>query len=122
MKATWAINQRDVASRDDLAALIEAVRASGQPTMIFLEADDGTSLVFGVGHAESVLTFASPDGISFHSKGDPNRRGFLRFLCRDQIDEFFEEMAVPERHAVDAALEFLETQAKPSAVTWEPDW
>jgi hypothetical protein len=123
MKARWGgENERAVNSRDELNVVIDDVRRSGQPTMIFLMAENGTILVFGVGLDESVLTFMEPDGTSFHSLGDRERRGYLRFLCRDQIDEFMTEMAVPEREALVAAEQFLATNERPSVVVWEPDW
>ena len=90
--------------------------------MVFLEAKNGKILVFGVGLDESVLTFMEPDGTSFHSLGDRERKGYLHFLCRDQIDEFMTEMAVSERDALVAAEQFLATSERPSVVVWEPDW
>lgn len=41
-----------------------------------------------------MLTFVEPDGTSFHSLGDTERKRFPHFLCRDQVDEFMMEMAV----------------------------
>lgn len=90
--------------------------------MIFLEAEGGRTFVFGIGRGESVLTFWDPDGTSFHSLGDVTRKGHLQFVCRDQVDDFMAEMAVPERAAIAAAEEFLATGERPCAVTWEPDW
>lgn len=122
MKANWGANESSVYSPNDLRLVVESVRSSGQPTMIFLEAEDGRILVFGVGREESVLTFVEDDGTSFHSLGDRERKGFLEFLCRDQVDEFMTEMAVPEHAAIAAAEQFLATNERPSRVTWEADW
>jgi hypothetical protein len=122
MKATWGPNERLVRSQPEIDGVIDDIRRSGQPTMVFLEANDGRVLVFGVGQDESVLTFAEPDGTSFHSLGDRSRTGYLHFLCRDQVDEFMTEMAIPEHDALMAAAEFLATGDRPSAVQWEPDW
>ena len=122
MKASWGANEIVVVSRDDLDVIVGSVRTSGQPTMIFLEAENGRVLVFGVGQEESVLTFAEPDGTSFHSLGDRDRKGCLHFLCRDQIDEFMTEMAVSERDALVAAEQFLATSERPSQLLWEADW
>ena len=122
MKASWGTSEAAISSREQLEAIVETIRASGQPTMVFLEAEDGTVLVFGVGHEESVLTFVESDGTSFHSLGNPEREGFLLFLCREEIEEFMTEMAVPERIALHAAEQFLTAPHRPSGVTWEPDW
>lgn len=122
MKASWGVLEKDVESLEELVEICEAIRASGEPTMLFLEADSGRTFVFGIGQGESVLTFWEPDGTSFHSLGDAARRGHLRFLCRDQADEYLAEMAVPEQAALTAAAQFLATGDRPSAVTWEPDW
>ena len=122
MKANWGASEATVRSREDLIAVIENIRKSGQATMVFLQAQDGRVLVFGVGHEESVLTFSEPDGTSFHSVGDPDRKGYLLFLCRDQLDEFMKEMAVPERDALVAAEEFLRTQECPGGIRGESDW
>jgi hypothetical protein len=122
MKANWGDNEAAISSSDELRALINDVRNTGQPTMVFLEADDRTVLVFGIGREESVLSFVAPDGTSFHSLGDRDRKGYQMFLCRDQIDEFMNEMAVPEPDAISAAEHFLVTREQPPQVTWEPDW
>ncbi len=122
MKASWGDRTATIASRRDLDVVIDDVRRSGQPTMIFLEAEDGTCLVFGVGREESVLTFATPDGESFHSLGvDRYRKGRLRFSCREELTDFFAEMAVPERDALSAADQFLACSDRPTAVPWESD-
>ncbi|WP_437998199.1 Imm1 family immunity protein [Sorangium sp. So ce185] len=122
MKASWGTSETTVESREDLYAMIETVRRSGQPTMVFLQAANGNVLVLGVGQDESVLTFAQPDGTSFHSLGNRERKGYLLFRCRDQVDEFMTEMAVPEDDAIVAAEQFLATGERPPAVQWEPDW
>lgn len=59
--------------------------------------------------------------IAAGSRVDPSRRERL-FLCRDQIDEFMAEMAVPEGEAVAAAEVFVATAERPPGVTWESDW
>lgn len=122
MKASWGPNEALVQSQRELDVVVDDVRRSRQPTMVFLEAENGRALVFGVGLGESVLTFTEPDGTSFHSVGDRHREGYLHFLCRDQIDEFMTEMAVPEHKALLAAAQFLATGDRPSEVQWEPDW
>jgi hypothetical protein len=90
--------------------------------MIFLEADTGDVLVFGVGSEESVLTFVERDGLSFHSLGNRDRKGHLSFDCRDQVDDFMAEMAVPAATALSAAEHFVSTRQRPPQISWEPDW
>jgi len=111
-----------VRSKDALVSFIQSVRASGEPTMLFLRHDDGPMMVVGVGGPESVLTFEGKDGTTFHSVGDTNRVDHLRFRCRDQVDEFMGEMAIPEAKAIDAALAFFDSAERPSGVNWERDW
>ena len=122
MRAQWGDSEMTVDAHEELDTVIESVKGSGQPTMVFLKADNGNILVFGVGYDESVLTFFEPNGRSFHSLGDTRRKGHLRFLCRDQVDEFMKEMAVSEKQARLAAQQFLTTRERPSAVSWESDW
>ncbi len=123
MKANWGERAATIQSQGDLDSVIEDVRRSGQPTMVILEAENGNFLVFGVGQEESVLTFAYPDGRSFHSLGaDRYREGSLYFLCNDDIEEFMAETAVPEQDAITAAKQFLTSSDPPPAVQWESDW
>ena len=122
MKARWGVGERTVVSVDDLSAAMMAIENGGQPTMLFLEEPGGPTLVLGIGLSESVLTFVETDGASFHSRGDVSRKGRLQFWCRDQLDEFMEEMAVPLEVARRAASEFVRTKARPTAVLWEADW
>lgn len=65
MKAFWGERATTIQSRRELDGVVDEVRRSGRPTMIFLEADNGTCLVFGVGQEESVLTFTTPGGSRF---------------------------------------------------------
>jgi len=90
--------------------------------MLFLEHENGKTLVVGLGHGESVLSFVEHGGATFHSVGDLGRTGCLRFWCRDQLDEFMAEMAIPELVAVRAAFEFFRTGDRPVEITWEADW
>lgn len=113
---------RNVVSFADVERVIAEVRLQARPTMIFLEQDGGSTLVFGIGSDDSVLTFADSEGVTFHSVGNVKRKGILRFWCRDQLDDFFAEMAVPEALAVAAAREFLSTGRRPTSIVWEPDW
>ena len=53
---------------------------------------------------------------------DPLGGHIVVFLCRDQIDEFMAEAAIPESTALEAAEEFVATQKRPSSVKWEADW
>jgi hypothetical protein len=122
MQVYWRDKQQIVTSADDLRSVVETVRQLDEPTMLFLEGEERETLVVGLGHDESVLTFVQSDGKSFHSLGDPSRTGRLRFWCRDQIDEFMEEMAVPEKDAVNATFQFLASGGKPSIIRWEADW
>jgi hypothetical protein len=121
MRAYWGERERSISSEGELSATVAELRR-GEPTMLFLEVPGGPTLVVGVGNAESVLTFVEPDGTSFHSRGDISRRGRLRFWCRGQLDEFMEEMAVPESLALAAAEEFVKTKERPSSIRWEADW
>ena len=123
MKASWREEQQIVLSELELRRVIWHVGALGVPTMLFLEAETGETLVVGLGHDETVLTFVAAGGIpSFHSVGDTARGGRLRFWCRDQVDEFMEEMALPASVAISAALEFFAKRVRPSCVRWEADW
>ena len=90
--------------------------------MLFLEDDNKTTLVVGIGNAESVVALIERDGTSFHSLGDPNRAGLLQFWCRDQYDDFLAETAIPEADAISAAFEFVRTRARPSGIRLEADW
>jgi hypothetical protein len=122
MKAQWGDTEAEVTTVEDLDSVVRAVEKTKQPTMVFLGAENGRVLVFGVGHNESVLTFFEPDGTSFHSLGDINRKGHFIFLCRDRVDEFMQEMAVPTADAITAAKQFLANGEQPAAVRWEGDW
>lgn len=62
------------------------------------------------------------DGTSLHSVGDTSRTGYLKFCCRDTVDDFYAEMAIPEPEAIQAAIEFFETGGKPQRLIWEADW
>lgn len=103
----------------DVICLVKSV---GEPTMVFLEHGNGRELVFGLGHPDSVLTFVDADGATYHSVGNTDREGYIEFRCRDQVDQFFAEMAIPESLAVDAAREFFARADRPAQVNWEPDW
>lgn len=123
MSAHWTANPpREIHSREELIGTIEVVRAVKEPTMLFLERSDGYSLILGLGSAQSVLTLVEPNGTTLHSLGDAQRSGTLRFWCRDQVDEFLAEMAVPESVAVDAALAFFSSTEMPPNIRWERDW
>jgi len=123
MKAYWTEEtQKTVTSVPELQAVIDEVKKLQEPTMLFLEHDDGRMLVLGLGYPESVLTFVEHDGRSFHSIGDTSRTGVLKFWCREQLDDFMAEMALPESIAVAAAELFVEQGSMPSNVTWEADW
>jgi hypothetical protein len=122
MKATWGDTRRVVESVEDLAAVVDAIRKSAQPTMVFLEASSGAWLAFGVGHEESVLVFGEADPHeTFHSLGEPYRKGVLEFLSQGQLDEFSKEGAIPGALALRAAEQFLATGVRPDVITWESD-
>jgi hypothetical protein len=123
MKAYWGKEEVDVTTSEDVAAIVSAVSQSQQPTIVFLHAkENGRTLAFGVGHAESVLTFVEPDGRTFHSLGDVNRKGHFVFLCRDRFQEFDLEQAIPTEDALSAANQFLANGEQPTSVRWEADW
>ena len=90
--------------------------------MPIVEHGSGATLVVGIGAPESVLTYIEPDGTSFHSVGDTSRVGRLQFLCRNQVDEFMEEMAIPEETALSALFHFMAAGARPNNIQWEADW
>ena len=123
MKAYWTEGvTREIVSANQLDELIHEVRGQKVPTMVFLEHDCGTTLVFGVGAGESILTYVDGEGRTFHSIGDVNRSGVLKFWCRDQPDDFLAEMAIPEAVAIDAAHRYREGGTRPENVEWEADW
>ena len=122
MKARWAENETTIGSLEELRSVIETVRRSGEPTIMFLDADNETILWFGVGRDESVLGFFDADGSSWHSLGTPYRRGTLTFHNASQVDDFDAELAVPYAHAVEAAERFLATAERPTNIIWEADW
>lgn len=114
---TWTVT-----SLDQLRSVMGSVADLSTPTMLFLEDDEGATLVVGLGARETVLCFVEPDGTSFRSVGDLSRTGTLVFSCRSQPDEFPEEMAVPTSVGIHAAESFFENRAKPDDVAWEADW
>jgi hypothetical protein len=123
MKAYWTEDaHRDITSVAELDAVITDVRNLTEPRMLFLEQEDGSTLVVGFSATESVLTYVDAAGSSYHSVGDTERAGVLKFWCREQLDDFLAEMAVPAMVAVDAAYEFYTKGTRPSNLTWEGDW
>lgn len=123
MKAYWTGEEgEEVVSPSDLSALIDAIRRTKRPTMVFLESASGASLAFGVGGKESCLTFINDRDESYHSLGDANRDDALEFWSRDEPDEFLGETAVPEPVALAAAFSFLADGKRPSNLEWEADW
>jgi len=122
LKVNWGGEATTVTNVAELHAVIDRIRELAEPTMLFLEAQSGDTLVVGLGSPESVLTFAEQDGSTFHSVGDTSRRGYLRFRTRDTVDDFHAEMAISESRAMEAALEFFETGRRPQGIKWEADW
>ena len=122
MKASWSDQSRPIATLQELRSLVEELRALSFPTMVFFEHDSGRTLVVGLGHDLSVLTFVEADGASFHSRGDTSESGFLLFDCRDERQEFYREMAVPESEAIKAATAFFPAGLRPDNIDWEADW
>lgn len=123
MKAYWAEDdERELSGGADLAAAIDEVLALDRPTMLFLEHDDGQALSLGLGAKETVLSYVDVEGTSFHSVGEPGREGVLKFFCRDQVDDFLAEMAVPAAVGVEAAKAFIARPEQPQNVAWEADW
>jgi hypothetical protein len=123
VKAYWTEStERSVRNEAQLASVIAEVLALDEPTMLFLEHEVGSTLIVGIGANETVLTFVESDSTSFHSIGDKERVGVLKFWCRDQVDDFLAEMAIPTTSGIDAAKYFLAKGQKPQNVTWEPDW
>jgi hypothetical protein len=115
-------DERSVETVAELRAEIARIRALDQPTMLFLEHDNGDVLVVGLGAELSVLSLSRRDGSSFHSVGDLERIGFIQFSSQGVMEDFFAEMAVPEEDAVTAAVTFAETGQAPENITWEADW
>jgi hypothetical protein len=122
MNASGDRARRIVRSDAELSATIADVRALGRPTILFLEDEGAGCLALGIGAALSVMAFVRPGGESFHSLGDASRKDVVRFWCREQLDDFMAETAVPEETAIAAAYEFLRTRQQPSTVRWEADW
>jgi len=123
MRAYWGEGtERLLANVEELSEVIAHVQSLDRPIMLFLTHPSGKILVLGLGHRESVLSFFEDEVNCYHSVGDTSRTGTLHFWCRDQLDEFFAEMAVPQSSAIDAAMEFAERGTAPSNVKWERDW
>ncbi len=123
MKAFWTEHAHlNFNSSSELDDIINEVRRLPEPTMLFLESDVSSMLVLGIGAIESVLTYVDANGGTFHSVGDLKRTGVVKFRCREQLDEFLAEMAVPESVAIAAAHDFISSGDKPSNVQWEADW
>jgi hypothetical protein len=123
MKAYWSEGKfESLQAPEDLEAVIAAVRQMDEPTMLFLEHESGLCLVLGLGQDESVLTFAEPGGISFHSLGNAERGGTMSFMCNGELDAFANEMAIPESVAMESARIFFATGIRPENVVWESDW
>lgn len=122
MKVSWGARSAVIHSEQELVVLLAMVRAASKPVILFVEHSSGATLAAGIGAPESVLTYVGSNGTSFHSVGDTRRLGRLQFLCRDQVDEFMEEMAVPEADAIAALLQFVEAGARPNNIQWEADW
>jgi hypothetical protein len=122
VKVYWEDGTRKISTEKEFHSVLDEVRGEGQPTMVFLEHDNGCSLVVGIGASQSVMTFADEFERTYHSVGDKTRTGMLLFRCRGQLDEFFEEMAVPEKAAIAAAWDFVETGNRPPGIEWEADW
>lgn len=123
LNATWGGQERAIITNaNELRSLVDRLRGLSEPTMLFLEAGTGSTLVLGLGAKDSVLTFVDKVGTSLHSVGDQTRTGYLEFRCNDTVDEFHAEMAISEAQAVDAAFEFFETGELPAMVKWEHDW
>lgn len=57
MKASWGNTSCEVASLADLDRVLVTVQSSATPTMLFLEASNGTTLAIGVDAPEAVLVF-----------------------------------------------------------------
>jgi hypothetical protein len=122
LTATWGEGEVTITNANELRSLVDRVRNLSEPTMLFLKAGTGSTLVLGLGAKDSVLTFIEKDGTSLHSAGTPGRTGYLKFRCRDTVDDFHAEMAVSEAQAVDAAFEFMKTGELPATLRWERDW
>jgi hypothetical protein len=114
-------NATEITTQAGLDAFIANVRATGTPSLVGLESASGITLVFGVGAAESWVGYTTEDE-SYHSVGDLDRKDMLLFLNRDEVDEFYGEMAIPEADAIAAARSFLATGERPPSITWESDW
>jgi hypothetical protein len=123
MKAYWTeLDERELSDDAGLTALIGEVLALSRPTVLFLEHDDGQTLSIGLGASETVLSYVDVGGTSFHSVGEPGREGVLKFQCRDQLDDFLAEMAVPAALGLEAAKAFVARPEQPQNVAWEADW
>lgn len=122
MKATWGTTTAVIADVQAFDAIVARIQASLEPTIIWLEADDGSVLTVGVGRDESVLAYVDPDGKTFHSVGDTERRGHTQFLNGTQTDDYMLEMAVPVKLALAAAKQFIANQRRSEIVRWEEDW
>lgn len=121
MKAEWSGGSAQLNSTTELDQVMGAIRELGRPTLLFLSATDGKTLVVGIGWEESVLGYMEKGRVSLHSLGDPERKGALSFEGLTEPSEYSLEMAIPEPVALEAAKEFLKTGARPAGVTWEAD-
>jgi hypothetical protein len=124
MNVQWAESSVELASPSELPGAIQTIRRLGRPTMVYLNRD-GRTLVFGVGAAESVLTWMDANGEAWeawHSVGDLSRKGCIQLWNGNQLDDFPAELAVPEQAGIDAAMSFASTGRRPENVRWEGDW
>lgn len=122
MRAEWADESMAISSVSQVDQIIRDVRDSGVPTLVYIYSDNNEVLAFGIGHDESVLTFAEPSGRTFHSLGSRYREGLVQFMNVDTMDDFMLSMAVPEAVAAEAARSFVSSARRPHNVTWESDW
>ena len=122
MRARWRGKEAEISTRAALLELAANIEASGEPTLLSLEASNGVTLYVGLGSSETILLFHEDPDEPFHSLGDVEREDRLLFQGWSQLDEFFGELALPGDIALPALLSFWESGGKrPDGICWESD-
>jgi hypothetical protein len=122
-KLIWAEDREaaveDVAELDAILDRLTVLAGNGQPFIVELVTDDGSTMSMGLGLPQSVLSYLPgslnpPYMESFAGAGDEA----LAFYYRGELSEFSPETAIPVEQARDALRYFLKTQLLSDNVNW----